>query len=169
MKLWILDTAILLSFSALQMQCLAVFADEITSTTDRPAANSTEPSKEIWDEWHKSLAEELFTRIKLEVSKLGRSKEESHFHVKVIWCVCKDGNVSLKEIKDTESLLVQEAVRIAVDSMKFIPLVKFPSGSTREYVEKISEFGVGLQTQWTRFGDFDATMYKPQWKKKGNK
>ena len=168
MKLRVLNSAILLSFSTLQMQCVPAFGGEAASTTglSTPATNSSEPSKAIWDEWHKSVAAELFNRIKLNVSKLCRTKEESQFHVKVLWRVCRDGNISLKEIEETNSLSVREAIRSAVDSMKFIPLVKFPSGSSREYVEKLSEFSVGLKNPV--FGDFDSTTYKPHWKGNGN-
>ena len=98
-----------------------------------------QPDAATWKAWHKVLADELFHRIKDILVKIGPPETEREFYCKVHWRINPDGRVILLKIDGPQSHLFRDVVRAAVDSMKTSTNLKFPEGSTKPYVQKISE------------------------------
>lgn len=141
MKHEVLNLALLAAAVILQLQTSPAFADGTASNieTSAPQKVSTEPDAATWKAWHKVLADELFHRIKDLLVKIGPPETEREFYGKVHWRINPDGRVILLKIDGPQSHLFRDVIRAAVDSMKSSPNLKFPEGSTKPYVQKISE------------------------------
>jgi hypothetical protein len=98
-----------------------------------------QPDAATWKAWHKVLADELFHRIKDILVNIGPPETDREFYCKVHWRINPDGRVILLKIDGPQSHLFRDVVRAAVDSMKTSTNLKFPEGSTKPYVQKISE------------------------------
>ena len=133
--------AIVLLFFSAQWQLCPAHSEE-TVEVSTPASQTQElrePDAATWKAWHKVLADELFHRIKDLLVKIGPPETEREFYGKVHWRINPDGRVILLKIDGPQSHLFRDVIRAAVDSMKSSKNVKFPEGSTKPYVQKISE------------------------------
>lgn len=119
----------------------AALADERASNTSPTTATQvlTEPDASTWKAWHKAVADELFQRIKDLLVKIGPPETEREFYGKIHWRINPDGRIILLKIDGPQSHLFRDVIRSAVDSMKSSENLKFPEGSTKPYVQKISE------------------------------
>lgn len=141
MKSKVLTLTFLALGIALQLQGAPANADGTSADTQSASIQqvSTEPNAATWKAWHKVLADELFHRIKDILVKIGPPETEREFYCKVHWRINPDGRVILLKIDGPQSHLFRDVVRAAVDSMKSSTNLKFPEGSTKPYVQKISE------------------------------
>jgi hypothetical protein len=159
-----LKGTMLLLILLLQIQNSPALASEVIPAGETTAQKqqSTKPDAATWNAWHKALAEELFARMKKVRRDSGN--ETLQFSCKIFWRVSSAGDVILNGVEGTKSLLAQKIVKDAIASMKGCALLKFPEGSARDHIDKVSTYH--FASRKLRIGDFDSTLYQPPHKRK---
>ncbi len=105
--------------------------------------NSTATVAASWEEWHKKIAEELYTRIYREMEPLLR--DNSRLHCIITYRIRRLGEIELLKIEGSENLVFRGVVTRAVQSLQNNPIIIFPEcAGNSTSVTKRSEFSFAL-------------------------
>lgn len=137
--------AVSLACASLFGNALSALADVQTgevSATSTPIHSQEHKSAETaaWKTWNKAIADELFNRIKQDLLRLGPRDVERSFYCKVHWRIQDDGRILVLQIDGPQSELFRSIVRSAADSMQRSSFTKFPDGSTKTHIKKITHY-----------------------------
>lgn len=126
----------------LQLQIPVALANGVVTTPETNAAQAAGKESEaaIWKAWNKAIADELFNRIKQDLLRLGPRDVERSFYCKVHWRIQDDGRILVLQIDGPQSEVFRSIVRSAADSMQRSSFTKFPEGSTKTHIKKITHY-----------------------------
>lgn len=119
-----------------------LLANGAVPTPETNAAQSAVKESETaaWKGWNKAIADELFNRIKQDLLRLGPRDVERSFYCKVHWRIQDDGRILVLQIDGPQSEVFRSIVRSAADSMQRSSFTKFPEGSTKTHIKKITHY-----------------------------
>lgn len=139
MKHRVLNLAVL---CILQLQIPIALANGVVTTpeTNAEKAAGKESETAAWKAWNKAIADELFNRIKQDLLRLGPRDVERSFYCKVHWRIQDDGRILVLQIDGPQSEVFRSIVRSAADSMQRSSFTKFPEGSTKTHIKKITHY-----------------------------
>lgn len=139
MKHRVLNLAVL---CIVQLQIPIALADGVVPTPETNAAQAAVKESETaaWKTWNKAIADELFNRIKQDLLRLGPRDVERSFYCKVHWRIQDDGRILVLQIDGPQSEVFRSIVRSAADSMQRSSFTKFPEGSTKTHIKKITHY-----------------------------
>ena len=99
-----------------------------------------------WDQWHHRVAEEIYIKWIFPACRTTCISEKLVLTCVVTYKVTKDRRVTnIRIIEPSQNPAFDSIVVRSVESMNGSEVLKFPEGSMRESVDKISKFGWGFR------------------------
>lgn len=125
-------------------------------------ANEPDSSAEmqlLWDAWHKRVAETIFTKFNA-LAQLA-FKHSPPLACEVSYAVSRDGQIgNLTVIQKSSSPMFNAMLLGVVKSMNGNPVLQFPPGSRRQYVEKTGTFTWNYGQQGFKYTTGDQERIK---------
>ena len=119
-------------------------ADEIVPTEKSEWASigkklaSPKPSKLEWDMWHKSVAEAVYQKYRIDIKN---ANLHEHLIAKVSYTVTKNRKIiNLKLVEKSKSKKFNKIILTAINSISNSHHLKFPKFSTKKFVSKSGTF-----------------------------
>lgn len=126
------------------------FQQQVQQVQQPQEPDSSAEMQLLWDAWHKRVAEGIFTRFN-SLAQMAFSKSPPLL-CQVSYVVARDGRIgNVRVLQPSQSAPFNAMLLGVVNSMTNNPVLEFPPGSRRNYVEKTGTFTWNYGNQGFRY------------------